>query len=55
MSTFHRVDHKRAERAPPTEIDSPLTQGQSAVVIVGLSALSWAMLISLVMGLRAVL
>ena len=55
MSTFHRVEQRRAERAPPIETDSRLTPGQSAVVIGGLSVVSWAVLIWLVVFLRAVL
>jgi hypothetical protein len=52
MSTFHRVEQKQARLPPSTEARLPLAQ--SAVVIVSLSALSWAVLISIVMALRAV-
>src|SRR4051794_31768554 len=55
MSSFHRVDHTRARSGQPAETEARLTVGQSVVVIVGLSALSWAVLISIVVALRAVL
>jgi hypothetical protein len=54
MSTFHRVDERRAKLRPPTETVSRLPLGQSLVVIAGLSALSWAVLIALFMALRAI-
>jgi hypothetical protein len=55
MSSFHRVDQRRARPGLPTEIESRLPIGQSVVVIAGLSVLSWAVLISIVVALRAVL
>jgi hypothetical protein len=55
MSIFHRLDERRARLVPPTEAENRLTLGQSAVVIAGLSALSWAVLIAIVFALRALL
>jgi hypothetical protein len=55
MFTFHRVDQRRTRMGPSIEIEGRLPLGQSAVVIAGLSALSWAVLISIVVALRAVL
>ena len=40
---------------PSIEIEGRLPLGQSAVVIAGLSVLSWVVLIAIIMGLRAVL
>jgi hypothetical protein len=54
MSTFHRVDHRRTRPGLPTEIESRLPRGQAAVVIAGLSALYWAVLIPIVVALHAV-
>jgi len=54
MSTFHRVDERRAKLGPPTETVSRLPLGQSVVVIAGLSALSWAVLIASFVVLRAI-
>jgi hypothetical protein len=53
MSISHRVDEKRAKLVPP--IENRLTLGQSAAVIAGLSALSWALLIAIVLALYAFL
>jgi hypothetical protein len=55
MGTFHRVEERRARLGTPTEIEGRLSLGQAAAVIGGLSALSWAVLISIVVALRAVL
>jgi hypothetical protein len=55
MSTFHRVDQRRARPGLPIETEDRLPVGQSVVVIAGLSALSWAVLISIVLALRAML
>jgi hypothetical protein len=55
MFTFHHVDQTRVRLSLPTETERRLSHGQSAVVIVSLSALSWALLISIVVVLRAVL
>jgi hypothetical protein len=56
MHIFHRVAEKRVERGAPTERTAgrlPLVQ--SLAVIGGLSALSWAVLIAVIVALRAVL
>jgi hypothetical protein len=57
MFSFHRVDQKRGRSRSglPIETEGRLPVGQSVVVIAGLSALSWAVLVSIVMGLRALL
>ena len=55
MSTFHPVEERRGGLRPPTETENRLSLGRSAIVIVGLSALSWAVLIAIVVALRAVL
>jgi hypothetical protein len=52
MGTFHRVGAGRARVGPPTE---RLPVGQSAALIAGLSVFSWAVVISIVVTLRAVL
>ena len=54
MCTFHR-DQRRARSGLPTELEARLPAGQAAFVIASLSAFSWAVLIAIVMGLRAVL
>jgi hypothetical protein len=53
MAFFHRVDQRPARPGQPTETERRLPLGQSLVVIAGLSALSWAALITIVIGLRA--
>jgi hypothetical protein len=55
MSIFHRVDQRRAGLGTPIETDGRLSLGQSAVVLAGLSALSWVVLILIVLALFAVL
>jgi hypothetical protein len=55
MSTFHRVEPRGTGRTPPTETESRLTAAQSVAVLAGLSAVSWALLISIGVALRAVL
>ena len=56
MHIFHRVAEKRVERGPPTEItESRLPLAQSVAVIAGLSALSWVIVIAVIVALRAVL
>jgi len=54
MFTFHRVPEADQDGAS-IEIEGRLPVGQSVVVIAGLSALSWAVLISIVVALRAML
>jgi hypothetical protein len=56
MHVFHRVAEKRVERGPPTEITAGrLSLVHSLAVIAGLSALCWAVLIAVIVALRAVL
>ena len=55
MSTFHRVDHRPTRQGLTDEIEGRLTVGQSALVIAGLSALSWGALISIIVAVRAAL
>ena len=55
MSIFHRVEPGRDRPVLPGEIEGRLPIRQAAVVIVGLSALSWGVLISAVVALRAAL
>ena len=55
MSTFHRVDQRRTRLGPPTDTEVRLPRGQAVVVIAGLSALSWAVVIAIVVAIRAVL
>jgi hypothetical protein len=55
MSTFHRTELTRSKSVQSTGIEERLALGQSAVVIIGLSILSWAALISIVMVLRGLL
>ena len=55
MSTFHRADHRRTTPGLPSEIEGRLPRAQAAVVIAGLSALSWAVLIAIVVAVHAVL
>ena len=57
MFSFHRVDQRQARSRSdlPIETEDRLSVGQSVVVIAGLSALSWAVLISIVLALRALL
>jgi hypothetical protein len=55
MSTRHDADERRARVGRPTETEKRLSAGQAVVVIAALSVLSWAVLIAIVIGLRAVL
>jgi hypothetical protein len=55
MSTYHRVDQRWGRPDPPMEIEGRLPCGQAIVIITTLAVLSWAGLIAIVMGLRAVL
>jgi len=55
MFPFLRVDFRRPRPGLPAEIEARLPVGKAAVVIAGLSALSWAVLISIVLALRAIL
>jgi len=53
MSTFHHVEERRAGLRPPADAKNRLSLRQSAIVILGLSALCWGVLISAVVALRA--
>lgn len=55
MSTFHRVDQRRARAGLSNELESRLPIGQSLAVMAGLSVLSWTVLISVIMALRVML
>ena len=54
MRTFHRVQASRRKLARPTRAEERLPLGQSAAIITGLSVLSWGVVISLVVALRAI-
>jgi len=54
MRTFDRVHERRTKVASPNNVQHRLPIGQSAAVIAGLSALSWAVVISLIVALRAI-
>lgn len=53
MRTFERVHERRTKVAPPIKVEERLPIGQSAAVITGLSALSWGVVILLIMAFRA--
>ena len=55
MSTFHRVDQRGAGVGPEAQTDNRLPPGLSVIVITGLSTLSWVVLISIVLAVRALL
>ena len=55
MHIFHRVEERQAGRQQPRAKEDRLAVGQSVAVIAGLSALSWAVLIAVVVALRAAL
>ena len=55
MFPFLRVDLGGPRLGLPTEIEGRLSVGRAVVVIAGLSALSWAVLILIVLALRAML
>ena len=55
MFPFHRVDHRWPTLGLPTEIEGRLPRGLAILVIAGLSVLAWAILIAIIMGLRAIL
>jgi hypothetical protein len=48
MRTFNRVHERR------TKVEEPLSIGQSAALITGLSVLAWGVVIFLVVALRAI-
>jgi hypothetical protein len=51
MAIFDHSEHSHAHRGAATEQRLPV--GQSIAVIAGLSVLSWAVLITLIMAIRA--
>jgi hypothetical protein len=55
MFTSYEEDEKRAEPAQSADADVRLSRGMSALVIIGLSALSWIALMSIVMAFCALL
>jgi len=55
MRTFHRVDEHRAKLPLSTQAEKRLPLGQAMAVTVGLSALSWGVVILLVVAVRAML
>jgi len=55
MSISHRLDGGLTTPIAPTETEKRLTPGHTIVVITGLSALSWAVWIAVVLALRALL
>ena len=55
MSISHRLDGGLTTPIAPTETVKRLTPGLTIVVITGLSALSWAVWIAVVLALRALL
>jgi len=55
MMHIHRVEERRAGRRQPRETEDCLAVGQSVAVIAGLSVLSWAVLVTIVVAFRAVL
>ena len=55
MSTFHPVEESWARPGSLTETEGRLAVGQSVAVIAGLSVFSWAVLISIIVAMRAVL
>jgi hypothetical protein len=54
MSVLHHIDKKRLRLRTTTTADGRLSPGLALLVIGTLSALSWAVLIGLFMGLRAI-
>ena len=52
---IHSVEERRAGRRQPRETEDCLAVGQSVAVIAGLSVLSWAVLVTIVVAFRAVL
>jgi hypothetical protein len=54
MRTFPRVDEHPAKLPRSAQPEKRLPIGQSMAVITGLSVLSWAVVISLVVAVRAI-
>lgn len=55
MSLFRDLDRRLTGLLPPIETDGRLSPWLSLLVIAALAALSWAILIAIVMALRALL
>jgi hypothetical protein len=55
MRTFDRFHQRRTKVALPVNVEHRLPFGQSAAVITGLSALSWGVMILLIMAFRALI
>ena len=54
MSTFHRVDERRAKLPLGVQTEKRLPTGQSMAVIAGLSILCWGVVVLFVMAVRAI-
>ena len=54
MSTFHRVDERRAKLPLGVRTEKRLPSGQSMAVIAGLSILCWGVVVLFVMAVRAI-
>jgi hypothetical protein len=55
MSVLYRTDRKRQRPRLTTDAEGRLPRGRALLIIAALSVLSWAILIALLMALRAVL
>jgi hypothetical protein len=55
MSTFHHAQQGRNTVKRPARAKDRLPIRQSAVIIAGLSAISWAAFIALTVGLRSLI
>jgi hypothetical protein len=55
MSTCRRVDQRQGRPDLPTETEGRLPIGESVAVIAGLSVFAWAILIAIVVALRALI
>jgi hypothetical protein len=54
MSTFHRLDERRAKLPLGIRAEKRLPIGQSMAVIAGLSILAWGVVVLLVVAARAI-
>jgi hypothetical protein len=54
MSTFHRVDERRAKLPLGVRAEKRLPIGRSMAVIAGLSILCWGVVVLFVVAVRAV-
>jgi hypothetical protein len=55
MAIFDHSENSQARQRPATRREHRLPLGQSIAVIAGLSVLSWAVLISIIVAIRALL